>query len=286
MAARDRIPAGAGDRRRVRRRGGRSRSAPPATVLAAVDLELTDDAVAAMEAWIAQDRKRETLPVHRYSAADFGLTDGADPGAVRRLHARGFSSARLPRCRDIPSRPTEQHEHEKAALQLWEHPVVAEAREVVRADWLEKEQPSPVMRDCFDWAFEEVMFSATIWSSNQDPLPSQGHVHHPPRARGRRAAHPRHAVGHRQPRLDLPGHPDLGRRALRDPRPRRRAPDDRELLHPVGRQHGHRGPAQRPRPRDRGRRLVRRHRRRRSGRRRVPTTCSRRRRRTSSTSAT
>ena len=28
-----------------------------------------------MEAWIAQDRKRETLPVHRYSAADFGLTD-------------------------------------------------------------------------------------------------------------------------------------------------------------------------------------------------------------------
>ena len=31
--------------------------------------------VAAMEAWIEQDRKRETLPVHRYSAADFGLTD-------------------------------------------------------------------------------------------------------------------------------------------------------------------------------------------------------------------
>ena len=28
-----------------------------------------------MEAWIAQDRKRETLPVHRYAAADFGLTD-------------------------------------------------------------------------------------------------------------------------------------------------------------------------------------------------------------------
>ena len=54
----------------------------------------------------------------------------------------------------------EQHEHEKAALRLWEHPVVAEAREAVRAEWLEKEQPSPVMRDCFDWAFEEVMFSA------------------------------------------------------------------------------------------------------------------------------
>ena len=45
-----------------------------ANVLGAVDLDLTDDAVVAMEAWIAQDRKRETLPVHRYSAADFGLT--------------------------------------------------------------------------------------------------------------------------------------------------------------------------------------------------------------------
>jgi hypothetical protein len=69
-----------------------------------------------------------------------------------------------------PVATAEQHEHEKAALGLWEHPVVAEARDAVRAEWLEKEQPSAVMRDCFDWAFEEVMFSATIWSSNQDPL--------------------------------------------------------------------------------------------------------------------
>jgi hypothetical protein len=71
---------------------------------------------------------------------------------------------------DHPVATAEQHDHEKAALQLWEHPVVAEAREVVRVEWLEKEQPSAVMRDCFDWAFEEVMFSATVWSSNQDPL--------------------------------------------------------------------------------------------------------------------
>ena len=28
-----------------------------------------------MRAWIDQDRKRESLPVHRYSADDFGLTD-------------------------------------------------------------------------------------------------------------------------------------------------------------------------------------------------------------------
>ena len=71
-----------------------------------------------------------------------------------------------------PVATPEQHAHEKAALALWEHPVVAAARDEVRADWLEKEQPSPVMRECFDWAFEEVMFSAAIWSSNQDP-------HHP-----------------------------------------------------------------------------------------------------------
>jgi hypothetical protein len=46
-----------------------------ASILAAVDLEITDETASAMEAWIAQDRKRETLPVHRYSATDFGLTD-------------------------------------------------------------------------------------------------------------------------------------------------------------------------------------------------------------------
>jgi hypothetical protein len=69
-----------------------------------------------------------------------------------------------------PVATDEQHEHEKAAVEICQHPVVAEAREVVRAGWLEKEQPSPAMRGCFDWAFEEVMFSAAIWSSNQDPL--------------------------------------------------------------------------------------------------------------------
>lgn len=74
---------------------------------------------------------------------------------------------------DVATHPVataEQHEHELAALELVQHPVVAEARERVRAEWLEKEQPSAAMRECFDWAFEEVMFSAAIWSSNQDPL--------------------------------------------------------------------------------------------------------------------
>jgi len=44
-------------------------------ILAAVDLDLPDHSVAAMEEWLAQDHKRETLPVHRYTATDFGLTD-------------------------------------------------------------------------------------------------------------------------------------------------------------------------------------------------------------------
>ena len=158
-------------------------------------------------------------------------------------------------------------------------------REVAQT-WLRRAKPSAAMRDCFDWAFEEVMFSAAIWSSNQDPLHPKGHLHHPAGARGRRAAHPRHPLGHRQPRLDLPGDPDLGRRALRDPGPGRRAPDDRELLHALGRQHGHRGPAQRPRPGDRRRRLVRGHRRRRPGRRPPQPRAVDARRRTSSTSAT
>ena len=45
-----------------------------ATVLAAVGLEATEESVVAMEAWIEQDRKRESLPVHRYSPEDFGLS--------------------------------------------------------------------------------------------------------------------------------------------------------------------------------------------------------------------
>ena len=166
-----------------------------------------------------------------------------------------------------PVATAEQHEHEKAALRLWEHPVVAEAREAVRAEWLEKEQPSPVDARLLRLGLRGGHVLGRDLVVEPGSAAPEGHLHHPARARGRRAAHPGHPVGHRQPRLDLPGDPDLGRRALRDPGPGRRAPDDRELLHAVGRQHGHRGPAQRARPRDRGRRLVRRHRRRRPGRR-------------------
>ncbi|HWE55537.1 MAG TPA: hypothetical protein VG435_08485 [Acidimicrobiales bacterium] len=69
-----------------------------------------------------------------------------------------------------PVATAEQHEHERAAVQLVEHPVVQKAMDEVRTTWLEEQKPSAAMRACFDWAFEEVMFSAVVWSSNQDPV--------------------------------------------------------------------------------------------------------------------
>ncbi|MEM9257298.1 MAG: hypothetical protein AAGA91_17785 [Pseudomonadota bacterium] len=69
-----------------------------------------------------------------------------------------------------PIATPEQHEQELNALALLEHPVVEAARERVYQHWLELMKPSTAQRSCYDRAFEEVMFSAAIWSSNQDPL--------------------------------------------------------------------------------------------------------------------
>ncbi len=69
-----------------------------------------------------------------------------------------------------PIATPEQHEHELRAMELAEHPVVKEAYGRVREHWLREMDPTPAMRACFDWAFDEVMFSAAVWSSNQDPL--------------------------------------------------------------------------------------------------------------------
>ncbi len=68
-----------------------------------------------------------------------------------------------------PIATREQHEHELQALALTRHPTVVKAYDRVRDHWLAAMDPSPAMRSCFDWAFDEVMFSAAIWSSNQDP---------------------------------------------------------------------------------------------------------------------
>ena len=45
-------------------------------ILAAVGLGPTAASVAAMESWMEEDRKREALPVHRYTPEAFGLTAG------------------------------------------------------------------------------------------------------------------------------------------------------------------------------------------------------------------
>lgn len=63
-----------------------------------------------------------------------------------------------------------QHEQELAALELVQHPVVKAAHREVAETWLARAKPSPAMRERFEAAYEEVMFSAAMWSSNQDPL--------------------------------------------------------------------------------------------------------------------
>ena len=69
-----------------------------------------------------------------------------------------------------PVATAEQHEHELAALELVEHPTVKAAYAQVAETWLGRAKASDAMRAVFEPAFEEVMFSAAVWSSNQDPL--------------------------------------------------------------------------------------------------------------------
>jgi hypothetical protein len=63
-----------------------------------------------------------------------------------------------------------QHEQELAALDLIEHAVVKAAYKTVAETWLGRAKASEAMRERFDDAFAEVMFSAAVWSSNQDKL--------------------------------------------------------------------------------------------------------------------
>ena len=63
-----------------------------------------------------------------------------------------------------------QHEQELAALDLIEHPTVKAAYHRVAETWLGRARASEAMRAVFEPAFQEVMFSAAVWSSNQDPL--------------------------------------------------------------------------------------------------------------------
>jgi hypothetical protein len=69
-----------------------------------------------------------------------------------------------------PIATASQHEQELAAIELTEHPTVKAAYRSVAETWLGRAKPSDAMRAVFDDAFAEVMFSAAVWSSNQDKL--------------------------------------------------------------------------------------------------------------------
>ena len=69
-----------------------------------------------------------------------------------------------------PVATVSQHEQELAALELIEHPTVKAAYREVAQTWLSRAKASDAMRERFDDAFAEVMFSAAVWSSNQDKL--------------------------------------------------------------------------------------------------------------------
>ncbi|HEY5841318.1 MAG TPA: hypothetical protein VIU87_07590 [Mycobacterium sp.] len=74
---------------------------------------------------------------------------------------------------DYPGNPVataSQHEQELAALELTTHPTVQAAYRSVAETWLGRAKASDAMRGVFDDAFAEVMFSAAVWSSNQDKL--------------------------------------------------------------------------------------------------------------------
>ena len=69
-----------------------------------------------------------------------------------------------------PVATVEQHEHELLALELCQHPTVREAHRTVADTWLARAKPSEAMRARFAAAYDEVMYSAAVWSANQDPL--------------------------------------------------------------------------------------------------------------------
>ncbi len=69
-----------------------------------------------------------------------------------------------------PVATSSQHEQELAALELTRHPTVRAAYRSVAEKWLGRAKASDAMRERFDDAFAEVMFSAAVWSSNQDKL--------------------------------------------------------------------------------------------------------------------
>ena len=70
-----------------------------------------------------------------------------------------------------PIATDDQHAIERRGLELFSHPRVVATMKEVKEYWISANEPSVEMLACLnEWAFEEVMFAAMIWSLNQDPL--------------------------------------------------------------------------------------------------------------------
>lgn len=67
-----------------------------------------------------------------------------------------------------PIATAEQARFEREALAILADPRMQETIADRRTYWLDKAQPSPAMRQAFEWAWPEVAFGAIIWSLNTD----------------------------------------------------------------------------------------------------------------------
>jgi hypothetical protein len=71
----------------------------------------------------------------------------------------------------MPTNPiatADQADIELKALQVLQHPIIRRTIEEVRKSWPESVNPSAEMLACFERAFPEVVYAATVWSLNTD----------------------------------------------------------------------------------------------------------------------
>jgi hypothetical protein len=67
-----------------------------------------------------------------------------------------------------PIATPDQADTELRALKVIGHPVMQRTIAEIRKSWPEQVKPSAEMMSLFDRAFEEVTFSAAVWSLNTD----------------------------------------------------------------------------------------------------------------------
>ncbi|MDB5393001.1 MAG: hypothetical protein JWM91_507 [Rhodospirillales bacterium] len=67
-----------------------------------------------------------------------------------------------------PIATADQAAIERRAFEVLGHPLVKKTVAEIRKAWPEMVKPSPEMMKAFEWAFEEVVYAAVIWSLNTD----------------------------------------------------------------------------------------------------------------------